>query len=140
MIPKLNKYGLLPKGIHKATLEEIKQTFGSNSAKRKELFKGFQMLVQLLRKHKRSIKKFLLNGSFVTDKESPRDYDCILVVKKDFNFDSPEAEKLKDAKKLFYAHNFTCMEENLDRFHRLINLFGYEKYTERPKGLVEVIL
>jgi hypothetical protein len=140
MIPNLNEYGLLPKGIHKATLKEIEQKFGSSSAKRKELFIGFLNLVQLLCKHKRSIKSFLLNGSFVTDKESPRDYDCILVVKKDFNFDSPEAEKLKDAKKLFYAHNFTCMEENLDRFHRLINLFGYEKYTERPKGLVEVIL
>ncbi|GAI05731.1 unnamed protein product, partial [marine sediment metagenome] len=59
------------------------------------------------------------------DKESPRDYDCILVVKKDFNFDSPEAKKLQYAKKLFYAHNFTCMEEDLDRCHRLLNLFFF---------------
>ena len=94
----------------------------------------------MLRKHKRSIKSFLLNGSFVTDKESPRDYDCILVVKKDFNFDSPEAEKLQYAKKLFYAHNFTCMEEDLDLYHGLIDLFGHEKDTERSKGLMEVIL
>lgn len=142
MIPNFNEYGLLPKGIHKATLEEIEQKFGSSSAKRKELFIGFLKLVQLLCKHKRSIKSFLLNGSFVSDKESPRDYDCILVVKKDFNFDSPEAEKIiKDAKKLFYAHNFTFMEEeDLDRYHRLIKWFGHEKYTKRPKGLVEVIL
>ena len=140
MIPNFNEYGLLPEGIHKATIEEIKHKFGSGSPKRKELFIGFQELIQLLYKHKKSIKSFLLDGSFVTDKESPRDYDCILVVKKDFNFDSPEAKKLKYAKKLFYAHNFTCIEEDLDWYYRLINLFGHEKYTERPKGLVEVIL
>jgi len=140
MIPNLNEYGLLPEGIHKATIEEIEHKFGSGSAKRKELFIGFQELIQLLYKHKRSIKSFLLDGSFVTDKESPRDYDCILVVKKDFNFDSPEAKKLQYAKKLFYAHNFTCMEEDLDRCHRLLNLFGHDKDTGKPKGLVEVIL
>lgn len=140
MIPNLNEYGLLPEGIHKATIEEIEHKFGSGSAKRKELFIGFQELIQLLYKHKKSIKSFLLDGSFVTDKESPRDYDCILVVKKDFNFDSPEAKKLQYAKKLFYAHNFTYMEEDLDWYHRLINLFGHEKYTRRAKGLVEVIL
>lgn len=140
MIPNFNEYGLLPEGIHKATIEEIEHKFGSGSAKRKELFIGFQELIQLLCKHKRSIKSFLLDGSFVTDKKLPGDYDCILVVKKDFNFDSPGAKMLKDAKKLFYAHNFTCMEEDLDWYHRLINLFGHEKYTGRPKGLVEVIL
>jgi hypothetical protein len=140
MIPNFNEYGLLPEGIHKATIEEIEHKFGSGSAKRKELFIGFQELIQLLYKHKRSIKSFLLDGSFVTDKESPRDYDCILVVKKDFNFDSPEAKKLQYAKKLFYAHNFTCMEEDLDWYPGLITLFGHEKYTRRAKGLVEVIL
>jgi len=140
MIPNFNKHGLLPKGIHKATIEEIKHKFGSSSAKRKELFIGFQKLIQLLYNQKRSIKSFLLDGSFVTNKESPGDYDCILVVKRDFNFDSPEAKKLLNAKELFYAHNFTCMEEDLDQYYRLFDLFSHEKYTERPKGLVEVIL
>ena len=140
MIPNLNEYGLLPEGIHKATIEEIEHKFGSGSAKRKELFIGFQELIQLLYKHKRSIKSFLLDGSFVTDKESPGDYDCILIVKKDFDFNSPEAKIIKYAKNLFYAHNFTCMEEDLDLYHGLINLFGHEKYTGRPQGLVEVIL
>jgi len=127
-------------GIHKAKIEEIEHKFGSGSVKRKELFIGLQKLIQLLHKHKESIKNFLLDGSFVTIKESPGDYDCILVVKKDFNFDSPEAKKLQHSKKFFYAHNFTCMEEDLDRCHRLLNLFGHDKDTGKPKGLVEVIL
>jgi len=38
MIPSLNEYGLLPKGIHKATLKEIEQKFGSNSPKRRIIY------------------------------------------------------------------------------------------------------
>lgn len=139
MIPDFNKDGYLPKGMHKATLREIKQRFGSSSSERKELFKGIISLVELLRKHKGSIKQFLLNGSFVTKKESPKDFDCILLVKNDFDFDSPEAEQLRAAKKLFGAHLFTFMEEDVGRHRGLIDFFGHDQ-DQRPKGLVEVIL
>ncbi len=139
MIPKFNKDGYLPGGIHKATLNEIKQRFGSGSSERKELFEGLQSLVQLLRKHKGGIKKFLLNGSYVASGESPRDFDCILILKKDFDFNFPEAEQLRAAKKLFGAHLFTFTEEDAIRYRRLIDFFGHDK-GQKPKGLVEVIL
>lgn len=89
MLPKSNANGYLPKGVYKATLNEIKQRFGNSASKRKELFKGFQSLVKILRKHEKRIERFLLNGSFVTDKNSPKDFDCILIVKNDFDFSSP---------------------------------------------------
>lgn len=139
MTLRLNKDGYLPKGIHKATLNEIKQRFGSSSSKRKELFKGFQSLVQLLRKHKGDIKEFLLNGSFVTNKELPKDFDCILIVKKDFDFNSPEVKQLRRSKELFNGHILTAIEEDTIECHRLIDFFGHDR-DRKPKGLVGVIL
>lgn len=137
MIPRFNQDGYLPKGIHKATLKEIKQRFGSGSSQREGLFKGLQSLVRLLRRHKGSIKRFLLNGSYVVSWESPRDFDCILIVKENFDFSSAEAKKLERAKELFGAHLFTFTEEDVRRHRRLTDFFGHDR-DEKPKGLVEV--
>lgn len=139
MIPRFNAEGYLPKGIHKAALNQIKGRFGSSSLERKELFKGLQSLAQLLHKHKKSIKRFLLNGSFVASGESPKDFDCILVVQMDFDFGSPEAEKLLAAKEQFGAHLFIFTENDVSRYHRLVDFFGHDR-DQKPKGLVEVIL
>lgn len=139
MIPNLNKNGYLPAGLHKATLSEIKQRFGSNSEERKELFKGLQSLTQLLRKHKKHIKEFLVNGSFVTDKKVPKDFDCILVIKNGFDFNSPESKQLMQAKKLFNAHLFIFLEEDKNRYYELMDFFGHDN-SFKSKGLVEVIL
>ncbi len=139
MLPEFNANGYLPKGVYKATLREIKQRFGSNASKRKELFKGLQSLIKLLRKHEKCIERFLLNGSFVTDKNSPKDFDCILIVKNDFDFSSPEAKQLLAAKGLFNAHIFTFTEEDVSRIRRLIDFFGHDR-NRKAKGLVEVIL
>lgn len=139
MIPQFNETGYLPEGIHKATLNEIKHRLGSHSLRRKELFVGLQSLIRLLRKNKGSIKRFLLDGSYVTAKETPEDFDCILIVKKNFNFDSPLAKQLQAAKILFNAHLFTFMEEDVTQHRRLINLFGHDR-DRKQKGLVEVIL
>lgn len=139
VIPQFNKSGYLPKGIHKATLKEIKQKFGSSSAKRKELFKGLQSLVQLLRKHKGSIKSFLLNGSYVTSKEEPADFDYILIVKDRFDVSSPEAKQLLFSDELFKAHMLFAKESDTLGCREAINFFGYDR-DGKSKGLVEVIL
>lgn len=139
MRPELNADGYLPKGIHKATLNEIKQRFGSSSAKRKKLFEGLQSLAQLLRNHRNKIRRFLLNGSYVASGESPKDLDCILIVKRDFDFYSPDIDKLHAAKKLFGAHLFTFTEEDINCYRRLIDFFGHDR-GQKPKGLVEVRL
>ena len=139
MLPKFNKFGYLPKGIHKARLPEIKRRFGIESGQRKKLFKGLQALIRLLKKQKRHIKSFILNGSFVTAKENPEDFDCILIVKEGFNFDSPEAKKLLKAKKLFDAHLFTFTDLDFARYRNLVSFFGYDR-DRKTKGFVEVIL
>ena len=137
MIPKFNKNGYLPKGIHKATLSEIKRRFGGGTERREELFKGLQSLVRVLRKNRKSIKRFLLNGSFVTDKREPEDYDCILVIRSDF---SPRAMKqLTGAKNRFGAHLFPFGEEKNFSVKRMVDFFGHDR-DAKPKGLVEAVL
>ena len=139
MIPSLNENGYLPRGIHKAALSEIRQRFGTHSLKRKKLFEGIISLIHLLSKHKGGIKRFLLNGSYTTSAESPEDYDCILILKRDFDFNSPDVEQLRTAKKLFGAHLFTFIEDDVVMYRRLIDFFGHDR-DQRQKGLVEVIL
>ena len=139
MIPNLNKYGLLPKGIHKATIEEIEHKFGSSSAKRKELFIGFQKLIQLLYKHKRSIKSFLLDGSFVTSKESPGDIDCIMSIENNFRFTPEIVEELSNSKRFYNIHLFIFEEKNTQRHRDMLNFFSKDKDL-KPKGIIEVIL
>ena len=139
MIPKFNRNGYLPEGIYKATLNEIKHRFGTSSPKRKELFNGFQSLFQLLHKHRVNIKAFLLNGSFVTIKESPEDYDCILVVKTSCKFSASEIKQLDIARELFNAHLLVFSEEDTNEYHGFIEFFGHDSLLQ-PKGLVEVVL
>lgn len=139
MIPKFNHNGYLPKGAHKATLNEIKRRFSTNSPKRKELFEGFQVLTGLLHKHRTDIEVFLLNGSFVTAKESPEDYDCILVTKVSCKFSASEVKQLSAAKELFNAHLLIFSEEDVEEYHGFVDFFGHDPLL-LPKGMVEVIL
>jgi len=139
MIPDFNKYGYLNRGIYQASLDEIEKRFGCDSLNRCELFKKLQSVIKLLLKHKGDIIKFLINGSFVTDKEEPGDIDCILLIKDSFDFNSKEATQLKDAKKLFNIHLFIHTESDYAYHQRRISFFGHDR-NKIPKGLVEVIL
>jgi hypothetical protein len=72
VIPEFTLNGLLPQGVHWATWTEFTSRFGRNDH-RKELLKG-------LAKAMRSLKiagcsRLFIDGSFVTDKMFPSDYD-----------------------------------------------------------------
>lgn len=71
-IPPFNNYGCLPPGIHVATMEAIRKRFAYNP-KRKQLFFRFQSVVAMLASS--DCPEVFLNGSFITSKEEPNDYD-----------------------------------------------------------------
>jgi hypothetical protein len=73
MIPDLNEEGLLPPGVHSASLREIGQRFGRRNAVRRRLFRGLVRALQNLREA--GVKRVYIDGSFVTDKASPNDVD-----------------------------------------------------------------
>jgi hypothetical protein len=53
MIPKFDKSGNLPEGVHKAPLDEIKKTFGTSSARRKWLFDKLEEIIKLAKSTKK---------------------------------------------------------------------------------------
>lgn len=73
VIPDFQPNGTLPAGIHEASWHEVSQRFGNNPHRR-NLLDG---LYRALRNLKGAgCPRVYLNGSFVTDKESPGDFDA----------------------------------------------------------------
>lgn len=73
MIPAFNEEGCLPPGIYEASFEEVKDRFGF-SRKRQTLLQGMVVLLNQCRLLRCDV--LYLDGSFVTAKLSPADYDA----------------------------------------------------------------
>jgi hypothetical protein len=73
MIPNFTASGYLPTGIHSASWIEFKTRFGFNQH-RTHLLSGLQAAVKILRDA--GCLLIYVDGSFVTDKEFPNDYDA----------------------------------------------------------------
>jgi hypothetical protein len=73
MLPNFTSDGLLPPGEHQATWDEISKRFGWNP-RRQSLLAGLSAALIPLRTA--GCGRVFLDGSFVTDKELPGDYDA----------------------------------------------------------------
>lgn len=73
MIPEFDENGNLPPGIHAATWEEIAQRY-AGSSRRRELLAGLERALLSLRDA--GCRIAYLDGSFVTTKDSPGDFDA----------------------------------------------------------------
>jgi hypothetical protein len=72
VIPPFLPSGLLPKGIHPAEWADIESVFGTN-ARRRHLLEGLEAGLKAL--HKAGCTLAYLDGSFVTAKPDPGDFD-----------------------------------------------------------------
>jgi hypothetical protein len=73
MIPEFESSGILPAGVHKTSLAEFCERFGCNEH-RQRLLTGFNCAVDYLRFA--GCRLVYVDGSFVTNKKQPRDYDA----------------------------------------------------------------
>lgn len=73
VIPDFEETGLLPAGIHWATWKEVGTRFGTNS-QRKKLLGGLKRAADALKVA--GCTTIYLDGSFVTAKPLPSDYDA----------------------------------------------------------------
>ncbi|RNJ49052.1 DUF6932 family protein [Methylocystis hirsuta] len=73
MIPTFNEKGNLPPGLHKATWEEFTERYGVTTH-RKRLIELMQKLIVHLKEVQ--CQNLFVDGSFVTNKEVPNDYDA----------------------------------------------------------------
>jgi hypothetical protein len=146
MIPDLIEidgapWGVLPSGIHTATLDEVAKKFANNHHRRK-LFKG---LVEAAKSLKQSgCKRIFLDGSFVTGKPKPNDYDgcwdpdsvnpkLLDPVFLDFS-NSRMSQKQK-----YHGEMFPFGIERSSGKH-FVEFFQVERFTGKSKGIVEIDL
>ena len=82
--PPQTAAGDLPVGIHAATLAEVTERFGQGTPHRVMLGRRLQHLYQLV--HQTGcVARFVLFGSFITDKPEPNDVDIFLLMEDTFD-------------------------------------------------------
>ena len=143
MIPDFDSTGNLPVGIHRATWGEFCKRFG-RSENRKQLIMGLAAALKVLAAA--GCRTVYLNGSFVTRKLEPNDYDhCWSIegvaaerldpVLLDFSPRGRRAMKAKYRGDLFPAE----VPEGASG-KAFLDFFQTDKRTGAPKGIVLVDL
>lgn len=132
---------VLPSGVHAATLAEIQARF-ANTPHRKWLFNGFIRAADALRVA--GCRILYLDGSFVTGKPHPDDYDgCWEHIGIDFTLLDPVlldfAGKREAQKRKYQGELFPALASNGVR-GTFLDFFQVEKFSGVPKGILRVSL
>ena len=83
-LPPLTDAGELPLGVHRASLREILDQFGVDSAQRKVLALRLDRVYRVAEATDH-LARFVVFGSFVTSKLEPQDVDVFLVMEDTFD-------------------------------------------------------
>jgi hypothetical protein len=142
MIPPFDERGNLPPGIHKATWKELEDRFGVTPWRR-FLLSGLREGLDCLKRA--GCETAYLNGSFVSTKVAPADFDgcwepfgvnldALDPVLLDFSA-GRQAQKERFGGELFPA-DMVVEPERI----RILDFFQRERVSGRAKGIVEVDL
>lgn len=141
-IPDFDERGLLPPGVHLATWSEIRARYGY-SAHRRKLLKGVEQVLASLKDA--GCLRVYLDGSFVTAKQRPRDFDGC------WEEDEVDPDKLHPAllifedqralqKAIFGGEMFPASTRADASGSPFLKFFQAEKDTGEPKGIVAIDL
>lgn len=149
MIPEFNSLGLLPEGIHTTTWQHFCTRYGTGP-KRKALLENIKEVILILKQVE--CQYFYIDGSFVTNKRRPDDFDACWdptgVNKKLFGEIAPELKnyprpfsKLVDCKQKYkgdvYIATLTFNESpNIS----CLQFFQVDKQTKEKKGIIKLDL
>lgn len=147
MIPPLvhipgSPWAVLPPGIHPATLDEVADTFGTNPWRR-ELFAGLVDVAGQLRAA--GCLTIYLDGSFVTNKPRPSDFDgCwdprgvdeakVPLVLRDFS--SGRAAQKAAFKGELFPSSLMCRDVG----QSFVDFFQMDRFTGKSKGIISISL
>lgn len=87
-LPEFTETGDLPVGVHAASLTEAVARFGTGSNQRKRLVRRLARIYHLA-SETGHLARFVIFGSFVTEKHEPNDVDVFM----DDNFDSGSLQR-----------------------------------------------
>lgn len=147
MIPALiqlpgGPYEVLPPGVHSASLAEVGERFATND-RRRWLFDGIVEVAKALRTAGCAV--MFLDGSFVTSKEHPNDFDGYwdpsgvipsLLDETFLNFeDDQAAQKWK-----YRGEMFIVGEAAGDPAESIKTMFQIDRFTGQPKGILRIKL
>jgi predicted nucleotidyltransferase len=90
-LPAITETGDLPQGVHRASLQEVLNQFGQATVQRRLV--GMRLSrVHDLAEATRHVKRFIVFGSFVTEKPEPNDVDVFLLMDDAFDLDQVTGE------------------------------------------------
>lgn len=140
MLPAL-KNGVLPPGIHVATLGHVEVVFGWNQ-QRKNLLVGLRRAIRDLKRA--GCQRVWLDGSFVTEKNVPGDYDmCWDMEGVVIDLLTPPLVTLDPPRALQKAHYGGDILPNVIEAgsgQPFIDFFQQDSVTDSPRGIVEIDL
>jgi hypothetical protein len=142
MIPECKSNGLLPPGIHQGSWTEFKQKFGGTTHRR-NLLSGLEAAARNLKSA--GCKRIFINGSFVTSKEQPNDFDAL------WDIDGVDPEKLDPVfldfgerraaqKGKYFGEFFPAQMIETGTGRLFLDFFQIDKETGMFKGIVEINL
>ncbi len=142
MIPDFRPDSYLPEGLHNATESDVTFRFGLSTSRRRRLIFRLRRWLELARAT--NARRFLIDGSFVTDTPEPNDIDAVVLIADDFEqqiangLDSAiELETMlltRNPEEIFAAEDVHDWDDWVEFFSRTREPDG------RRKGLVEVEL
>jgi len=134
MLPPFDEYGNLPAGIHRCTVDELVERFGTGSPERVVETQELLLFVDWARRA--GLRRLIVNGSFVTATVVPNDVDLIILPGPDYPGDqvSPSNEDI-----LWPFLQILVAADDADLEAWALQDFGTDRDL-RAKGVVEVIL
>lgn len=143
--PKFNEYGDLPTGIHRATLQEVVEHFGLKGSFQRWLLAERLRRIYSLAMSTGQVHRFLIFGSFVTDKPDPLDIDIFLLMSDTFDI-----RQVRGETRIIFDHLVAHNYEGASIFwmRRIAALGGEDAVIEqwqikrngKKRGIVEVLI
>ena len=141
--PKFNNNGDLPRGIHKASLSDVIEHFGKGNFQRAILAQRLNRIYDLSVETGQTA-RFIIFGSFVTDKPNPQDLDIFLLMEDTFDIRQVAGEA-----RIIFNHMAAQNYEGASIFwlRRMAALDGEDAAIEhwqikrdgKKRGIVEVL-
>jgi len=141
-LPAFNEFGDLPPGLHRISLAGAIAHFGKGTGQRSRVGERLAR-IHALANSTAKLRRFIIFGSFVTDKAEPGDVDVFLVMENDFDvstvtgearhvFDHMAAHNLLGAS-VFWVPRAACLGGEDEAI-----LFWQTKRDGKPRGIVEI--
>ncbi|CAA9396665.1 MAG: hypothetical protein AVDCRST_MAG64-1460 [uncultured Phycisphaerae bacterium] len=142
MIPAFRPDGYLPDGLHVGSEADVTFRFGSTGQRRRRLAIRVRRWTDLARQV--GALRFLIDGSFVTDKREPDDVDAVVLLPADFQRQiergTEAALELEQMLLTRRPEEIFAAEDERD-WDEWVEFFGRTREADgRRKGLVEVTL